>query len=667
VIRSIASAALSALVTCLFLLPAMAFGAASGEPHLPGKDLHTTPAPAGAAKDFDPENFDLGRWESRRLETLANWPPMEDDPPADVLHYDLDLRFGLADTTIRGTATLTARWGSATDGILRLDLKGLSVDAVRGAGGAPLAFTQDADGIAITFVPPPERSDTVTVAVDYGGHPSASFYNYTDAAFTFTEPEGSRYWFPCRDVPWDKATLTLHGRVPSGKVLVSNGVLDSVTVAGAEATYHWRETHPAATYLIAAAISGYTQVTVPSAVTALGWYVYPGDVAVASASFQNLADMVAYYDSTLVPYPFDKYVMYEAGFGGGMEHQSATLLGSFIFTGGQRYEWIVAHELAHQWFGDLVTTGGWSHIWLNEGAATFYEAVWQGHFYGPAAFAGRMLSAQTLVFQAEAQGGDHPVVDPSPQNLFDRLEYFKGAWVLHMLRETLGKTAFDVAIVEYLTAYSFGNATTADLQEVMERHYGSSLQWFFDQWLYGMGHPKVAYMPSFTPEGDGWAVEIDAHQIQTSGTLFRYPLEIRINTAAGDTLVTGWMEGANSLLSFTVPAEPHSVELDPANKVLDENYERPLAVPGVSRPAGFAAWPNPFADRLHIAAAADTRVEIFDVRGRRVRTLDAAPGAAIVWEGIDEAGGRCAPGVYLVRSPGRHRTVRVVYLGSASR
>jgi aminopeptidase N len=630
--------------------------------HLPLDEVGGAPAgeiaPTG---DFAP--FDLGAWESGRLRTLSVWPPAETDPPADALHYDLAITFGLGDTTISGTATLTVRWGNSGGNELRLDLVSLAVSAVRDGGGAPLSFVQDGTGISVTVVPTPAPGDTVSVAIDYGGHPATAFYNYADAAYTLTEPDDSRYWFPCRDVPWDKATLSLHGRVPSGKILAGNGVLDSTTVAGEDLIYHWREDHPLATYLMAAAISNYSMVTPASSVTPLVWYTYPSHVAQATTAFQHVDEMIAFYDSTIVPYPFDKYAMCEATMGGGMEHQTVTLMGTFIFTSGLTYEWITAHELAHQWFGDLVTCAGWAHIWLNEGFATFYEAVWQENFYGPARFATRMVNAQNQVFSAENAGQDHPIIDPPPQYLFSRIEYYKGGWVLNMLRHLMGKESFDAGIRDYLNAHAFGAATSADFQAAMEPHYGASLQWFFDQWLYGSGHPKLYYTPIYAQIEGQWFVQIVARQLQTSGTIFRYPLEVRITTTAGDTLVTDWIESQNQVLTFPVSAQPVSVALDPANKMLDENtLDATTAVEPVA-PARLSAWPNPFRDRLNLAGAAPrVTIDVFDVRGRRVRSLATGAAGDLAWDGRDDAGLRLAPGVYFLRPAGASPAMRVVLL-----
>lgn len=329
-------------------------------------------------------------------------------------------------------------WGHPGDN-LTLDVRTMTVTATRKVPAGNLVYSQTSSELDIIVTPAPAQGETVSVEVDYNAIPSQAIYRNSVVAYTFTEPDDSRRWFPCRDVPWDKATLTLHGRVPSTRKLVSNGVLDSVTVDGSDHIYHWREDHAIATYLIAVAISDYAEVTVASAVTPLGWYVYPSHLTAAQTAFQHLGDMMDFYDATLVPYPFDKYTMCESNLGGGMEHQTATLIGEFIVTGGLTYEYITAHELAHQWFGDLVTMADWRNIWLNEGFATFYDAVWHEDFYGAARFDQRMQGFENNVNWWFNNRTDHTLYDPPSSELFSWLVYYKGAWVLRMLRDIMGK------------------------------------------------------------------------------------------------------------------------------------------------------------------------------------------------------------------------------------
>jgi aminopeptidase N len=622
--------------------------------------------PLVPGKDISPYALDPSQWEGGRVRALATWPDAEDDPPVDVLHYDLDLSFDVVAAGLGGTASVTARWRHDTTNDLRLDLVSLPVFQVRHGLGYPLSFLQDTTGLTITVLPPPQTGDTVTVEVDYGGIPAQHFYVGT-ASYTFTEPEGSRYWFPCVDVPWDKATLSLSGKVPSTLTLVSNGALDSTTVEGDSTTYHWREDHPLATYLMAAAISDYVEVPWASSVAPLSWFVYPADETASKNAFKNVADMLAYYDQLLVPYPFDKYTMCEANFGGGMEHQTCTLMGEVIVQGGLTYEWITAHELAHQWFGDLVTTKGWGHIWLNEGFASFYDVVWHEAFYGEAAFHQRMQLMETNIetWLGKPANIDHPVADPPIESTFSTIVYQKGAWVLRMLRDVVGRSTFDAAVIDYLNAHAFGNAETADFIAAVEAQHGESLAWFFDPWLYGTGKPHLLYETTFSHLPSGWRAQIEVRQAQ-AGTRFRIPLEVLVTTTGGEVRTTHWVEGDRTVVSIPTADQPLSVTLDPDNKLLGDAVETALVgIPEAPAPSpALAAWPNPFRTNVRLALgdlAAGSAVDIFDIRGRRVQRLKAT-GPELSWDGRDASGSVVAPGAYFVRVRDSGAVLRIVRL-----
>jgi len=645
------------------LLIALITGLSEAGPPVPTKDLPQT--------TDQNHQFDLPAWEAQRYQALSNWPPAETNPPVDITHYDLDLTFSLADTTVSGTATMTLTWKNTSTNILHLDLVGLTATAVRKSTGPNLAYSQNSAGIDITVTPAPALNEVVAIKVDYNGK-SRAFHVYSSASYTFTEPNDSRYWFPCRDVPWDKATLDMHGRVPQGNTLVSNGVLLSSSTSGGWTTYNWQETHPLATYLMCASISNYAYVTTPSAVTTLGWYVYPSHTSQAASAFQHLADMISFFNNTLIPYPFDKYVMCESNLGGGMEHQSATLMGDAIVTAGLGYEWITAHELAHQWFGDTVTLSDWRNIWLNEGFASFFEAVWEEHFYGPSGFDQRMQLFENNVKNWQTNHIDHPIYDPPQNNIFDTMEYDKAAWVLRMLRDIMTKPVFDSGITAYLQAHKFGNASTQDFQASMEAAYGASLSWFFDQWIMtGTGRPQLAYVPFFSSTSTGWLTQIDIKQIQSWPTTYRLPLEVRITTTTGDVTMTGWVQNRHEVLAFPLASQPLSVVLDPSNKILGEMTQgSATGVPddGGTPKAALRAFPNPFRTSTQFQVPADARshsIDIVDIQGRTIRKILLQEGTGWVnWDGQDDAGHPVPAGVYFARLQDRAPALRLIRLGS---
>jgi len=348
-----------------------------------------------------------------------------------------------------------------------------------------------------------------------------------------------------------------------------------------------------------------------------------------------------------------------------MEHQSASLMGDFIVTGGLTYEYITAHELAHQWFGDLVTMTDWRNIWLNEGFATFYDAVWHEDFYGAARFDQRMQGFENNVIWWFNNRTDHALYDPPSGSLFSWLVYYKGAWVLRMLRDIMGKPAFDTAITNYLTAHAFGNAATEDLVTVMEAEYGGPLDWFFDQWIYtGTGSIEISYVPLYTQMPSGWKVQLDVTQIQSVPTVYRFPLEVTITTTAGDVTVSDWVYDRQEVLIFDVADQPLAVSVDPGNKLLGTASEG--VVSGIEPPLSgphLRAWPNPFVRALNVELPAGDggAMRIYDVRGRRVRTIETEGGTG-VWDGRDSSGRPVSPGIYYVKPAGGAQAIRVVRL-----
>jgi hypothetical protein len=260
-----------------------------------------------------------------------------------------------------------------------------------------------------------------------------------------------------------------------------------------------------------------------------------------------------------------------------------------------------------------------------------------------------------------------PIVDPpyTKAYLFSSLVYYKAAWVLRMLRDIVGKPAFDAAVTSYLTTHAFGNAVTDDFRAAVEAEYGQPLDWFFDQWLVtGIGSPQLAWVPVFSQTPSGWLVQVDITQTQETPTLFTLLLEARVTTAAGDTTVSGWVSGAHDVLAFPVNAQPLSVGLDPNNKMLGGTYQvASTSVRDMPRPPLLRAWPNPFFRALTI----DTgdirgRIGVFDVTGRRVALLAPAGGARVTWDGTDARGRPLPSGTYFLRPEETGESYRIVRL-----
>lgn len=637
---------------------------------LPGKGIFAEDLPADspieveiAASGADP----TARWQDRRNLPGSNWPLPDPNPVFDVLHYDIDVTFNVDPKYVSGVVTLDVRWLDPAVSTLRLDVKELSILKATLEDGLELPFTQDETGVTVELPTAPLTEETVRVAVSYVGSPSRGFHTGQSTPHTFTEPNDSRYWFPCRDVPWDKATLTLHGRVAANMKLVSNGILEKEETTDDGRVFHWREDHPISTYLVSVAISSeFVAIEAQSDVVPMTWHVWSWDEQAARTAFQNVPAMMDFYDAHLHPYGFDKYDQVEAVFGGAMEHQSITLFGNQLIQGHPQWEWVHAHELAHHWFGNLVTLDNWREVWLNEGFATFYDAVWHEDFYGAESFAARMQVFETSVLNAEGSSASarHTIYDPPPSQHFGPLVYRKGAWVLRMLRDLMGREPFDAAIRDYLQTHAYGNATTGDLQAAMEGRHGEPLDWFFDQWIYyGIGSPTLEVVPRTEREGSGWRFSLTLTQLQSfPSSYYRFPLDLRIVLPSETIEVTEWVEAQRqNVFTYDVPEIPTGFAVDPENRMLGSSRisSTPSLATARPEPTELSAWPNPFRGSLQLALPPGaTGVEVFDVRGRLVRRL---PGHndRVTWDGKNDAGRVTAPGIYFVRVDGSPHAVRV--------
>ena len=488
----------------------------------------------------------------------------------DVLSYTIDVTPDFNARTIAarcdvGLASLVSGLSS-----FALDLEGLTVTSVM-EGVMPVAFSQAGGELVITPATPLSLAEQRTYAITYGGAPQAGMYwssSVQEIGFTFSEPEDARYWFPCHDAPADKADW-YRGRVtiPAAYLAASNGDLQSVTNNG-NGTTTWEYFHdkPISTYLISLAISGYQTFTQtgPGGLP-LQYFVYPSHYTEAVYDWQNVPDMIDFYSTSYFPFGFASYGMAVAPLGGAMEHQTMTSIDPRLITGTRAYEGVVAHELAHQWWGDLVTCGDWRDIWLNEGFATYFDALYTEHAYGVDAFRAQMADNRLTYFDWESYEGRFPIYDPS--YMWGGTVYEKGSWILHMLRNVVGDQPFKDIMREWATRHAYGSAITTDFITVAEDVTGTQLDWFFDEWVLKAGYPEYLVRSSYAA---GIAtVRIDQVQQLTAQTpLYDMPLDIRVVTAAGDVTATVRMHLQSQAFLIPVPATPSRVVLDPDMKVL---------------------------------------------------------------------------------------------------
>jgi len=366
--------------------------------------------------------------------------------------------------------------------------------------------------------------------------------------------------------------------VPYDKYLASNGVLVEHTKNPVDSTavFHWVEEHQTATYLVCLAMDDYTIVEY-SVNDTLPVYIYTTrDDSVKSAiHFENVPAMVDIYTELFGPYPFDK-VGYALTPNGAMEHQTCISYPYSIVSPTHTYDWLIAHELSHQWWGDWVTVGDWRDIWLNEGFATYSEQLFFEKFYDKDAYDNKVRADMRAYFQAEAVEGTLPIYDHPV--MWGVHSYQKGGIVLHMLRNVIGDSAFFKSLREYGRRFAFSSVTTPDYQNVVEEFSGRDMDWFFDQWIYGPGFPVYDYAWDCTPTGQGDYV-LNATIIQTQGdsVLFDMPLEIGLHFASGDLILKILMQEMAQSIQLRFPDSVLSVFIDPANKLLNKDNETDYA------------------------------------------------------------------------------------------
>jgi aminopeptidase N len=503
-------------------------------------------------------------------------------PGVDVQSYELSLDLPAAGNVISGYAVLLIRHTERVDTLV-LDLVRLTVDSVR-MSGARVPFTRTAKEIHIPFQPRGKQSIPVEVA--YHGAVEDGLIVRTDSAGRWTGfgdnwPNRARFWIPSVDHPSDKATVSWTVTAPAGRTVVANGLLvDRTPLPNGRVRTRWRESHPIAPYLMVIAAAPLTEYSLgptacgfangerreserearatsnrqASASPASGCvqqhvYTAPEQRAMLPGAFAQAGEIVRYFSSLVGPFPYEKLAHLQSSTRfGGMENATAIFYADALFRTGRMGEGIIAHETAHQWFGDAVTEREWPHLWLSEGFATYFAALWSQHAHGDSAFRHDMQGIRSEVLADSAAVPTHAVIDATQHDLLALLNvnsYQKGGFVLHMLRRQVGDTAFFAALRNYYSSFRDGTALTDDLREAMERASGQKLDWFFHQWLERPGFPEIDV--TWSSDSSSHQITLDVVQATHFGA-FRFPLTVEVLGA----------DGAPRRATVLVPAEIHS-------------------------------------------------------------------------------------------------------------
>ncbi|MBC8001118.1 MAG: M1 family metallopeptidase [Opitutaceae bacterium] len=475
------------------------------------------------------------------------------DRDVDILHLALDVTPDFRRHSVAGRAVVTFKPIARPLREFRLDAVDLQVKSVE-ATAAVEAWQATGQQLVVTFASPVETGREVKVTVDYSAEPQKGLYFRTtemgylpgeDQIWTQGEAIEARHWYPCFDSPNEKSTTEITCHVPEGMTVLSNGrkLSENRDPTTGLVTVRWLQDKPHANYLVSLIAGHFQKVEDRHRDVPMAFYTSPSDIKEAPNSFEDTRDIMVFFEKEIgVPFPWARYdqVTVRDFVAGGMENTSmTTLTDKTLFTREtenlRRSQGLVAHELAHQWFGDLVTCKDWSHLWLNEGFATYYDLLYDGHKNGRDMMLYRLHGSRKTITEIIAP--PRPVVFnkfDNPMEQFGYLAYQKGSWVLHMLRSQLGEELYRRCIKAYLERHQYGNVVTEDLNSVVEELSGRSFDPFFDQWVYRSHHPELEIAWSW--EQTTKLVKISVRQTQKLSddvSLFQFPLKLRFMSRSG--------------------------------------------------------------------------------------------------------------------------------------
>lgn len=526
-------------------------------------------------------------------------PQYGPDRVVDVLHIDLRLRPDLE--AKRLDAVCTTRVRAIEDGVVRLVLDAVDLEiasVVRTADRAPLSFRATAEKLELAIEPALRAGEELEFAVEYAvRNPRRGMYfieREPKHVWTQCQDTDARFWFPCFDYPTGKQTTSATVIVPNGHFALANGALVSRTEGQTETVYRYEQHVPHPTYLVTMVAGPFSEIEQPHARIPVYYYTLPGREADGERAFGNTPRMIDLFERTIgVPYPYERYSQIAvANFTfGGMENTSATTQTDRVLHDERAHldysaDYLASHELAHQWFGDLVTCRDWAHAWLNEGFATYFEAVWVEADKGWDEYLYDVYGVVRRYLEEDEERYRRPIVCNlfrDPIELFDRHLYEKAGAVLHMLRGHLGWERMKRSLKRYVSTNAQRNVETIDLIRAIEAETGRNTRGFFAQWVERGGHPQIDV--SYTWDGERKTALVTVAQKQTVddenpayafdldvGFVVEAPSAIRTDFGEGplpgETRVRLHVERAPQTFAVPLEREPALVRIDPAAWIL---------------------------------------------------------------------------------------------------
>jgi len=580
---------------------------------------------------INPHSHDLpNQWEeANRMSRL-----LTNDTTYDVNFYHIDVEIHLDSSYIQGKVTYS--FTSLIDGLSSLQLDLDSAFTIDSLSPSVSSYNFANNILSVSLINSFDIGETISISVYYqgapvlaGGYKGLRYETHDNNELiiaSLSTPYLAHTWWPCKDGTEDKADSTfvditikdtIVGSIPV--IALSNGLLDTVETHGNKKVFRWKHYYPIVPYYVMVAISNYEHFqqifegddySFP-----IDYYVFESHLNSAQQGVALLPEAIEFFTSIFGPYPFldEKYGMTQLGYYGAIENQTNTI------TNNMSYDWLYVsvHELAHMWFADMITCQTWNHGWLNEGFASYAEALFAEYKFN---------SYQEYMSEFEFyQGGTVFMEDVSnPFTVFQPIIYNKGAYVLHMLRGVLGDSLFFDAIYNYATNDSFiyKHSITEDFQTICEETSGVELDYFFEQWIYDERYPRYSY--NFLYDEPTGTLEFEIDQIQEIlgwREVFTMPMEVKITFWDGtDTIVKILNDSMYQVFSFTFNKTVTNIELDPNNWILKNVQYDPNIIVGINKPGKpeFEVYPNPNNGSFKLVVPNNNdkiKVSIIDLKG----------------------------------------------------
>jgi len=503
------------------------------------------------------------------------------------IHYQVNIKLDSQLTQIASATTRIDIVALKKLSLVDLDFGDLAIDNVS-VDNRTVPFSYRNGRVVINLAEPVNAGTKISVAITYHGKPKDGLILSPDkdgkaAAVGDNWPNRVHYWIPSLDHPSAKASVTFYITASANNVVVANGSLDHVeTTAEGDRTWTYTEEAAIPPYCMIIGVGQFNRLEpAHSILTPLSFYVPGSDAAAAEKGFASANPILQYFSQTVGAYPYEKLALIVGNTRfGGMENSGAIVFTASLFTNKDSAQpsppfdisntlSVVAHEIAHQWFGDSVTESTWSDLWLSEGFATYFAGLFIQKSQGELAFQGYMKRAADAVFEYEHKSKT-PIFDRETEDLNRLLNpnnYQKGAWVLHMLRSRLGDEDFFKGVRAYYESHKNGNATSEDLRSALEKASGKDLSNFFRRWIYESGHPVYKLRAQWNSQPQILTINLD--QLQ-SGDPFLDPVPITIQSASGNVELVLNPQGKLTTKKVPLKTKPVKIIVDGSNILLKE-------------------------------------------------------------------------------------------------